>query len=86
MSMSDNISGHSSKSKNVNRTECSPFPLLWAAKNRLSISEMVFAQSLQKVWVVLKKSYLNTFTFTPKKRSSIAHKLEPQSVKKIMEI
>ena len=44
-----------SKSKNVARRLFSPFPLLLDAKNRLSISEMVSAQSLQKVWVVLKK-------------------------------
>ena len=56
MSLSDNISGHESKLKNVNRTEFSPFPLLLDAKNRLSISEMVSAQCLQKVWVVLKKA------------------------------
>ena len=55
MSMSDNIPGHSSKWKNVNRTECSSFPLLSAPKNRLSISEMVSAQYLQKVWAHLKK-------------------------------
>ena len=33
----------------------SPFLLLLDAKNRLSISEMVSAQSLQKVWSKLKK-------------------------------
>ena len=61
MSMSDNISGHGSKSKIVARRLFSSFPLLWAAKNRLTISEMVSAQSLQKVWVPLKKNYLRIF-------------------------
>ena len=55
MSMSDNFSGHGSKSKNVARREFSPFLLLLVAENRLSISEMVSAQYLQKVWAHLKK-------------------------------
>ena len=40
----------------------SPFSLLLDAKNRLSISEMVSTQYLQKVWAVLKKSYLRIYT------------------------
>ena len=58
MSLTDNIYGPGSKFNNVNCTEFSPFLPLLDAKNRLSISEMVSAQCLQKVWVVLKKNYL----------------------------
>ena len=64
MSMSANISGHSSKSKNVNRTGCSPFLLLLDAKNRLSISELVSAECPKKVWVKLKKSDLSAIKST----------------------
>ena len=49
------ISPLKSKSKKVARRNISPFLHLLDAKNRLSISEMVSAQSLQKVWVLLKK-------------------------------
>ena len=37
------------------------FLSLLDGKNRLAISEMVSAQSLHKVWVNLKKSYLSSF-------------------------
>ena len=55
MSMSDNIFGHGSKSKNVSRRLFSSFPLLSDAKSRLLISEMVSSESVQKVWALLKK-------------------------------
>ena len=35
------------------------FFICWMQKKRLSISEMVSVQSLEKVWVLLKKSYLS---------------------------
>ena len=60
--MSDNISGHGSKSKKMARREFSAFLLLLNAKNRLSISEMVSAQCLQKVWAKLKKKWPYIFT------------------------
>ena len=64
MSMSDNFSGHGSKSKKVARRNISLFLLLLNAKNRLSISEMVSAQSLQKVWVLLKKKATLIYCFS----------------------
>ena len=57
------ISTQRSKSKNVNRTECSSFLLLLDAKNRLSISEVVSSEYVQKVWGELKKSYLGDNLF-----------------------
>ena len=53
------ISTQRSKSKNVNRTGCSSFIFLLDAKNRLSISEVVSSEYVQKVWVKLKKNYLS---------------------------
>ena len=53
--MSDNISGHGSKSKNVARRLFPSFPLLLDEKSRLLISEMVSSESVQKVWALLKK-------------------------------
>ena len=55
MSMSDNISGRGSKSKHVARRLFSSFALLFDAKSRLLISEMVSSESVQKVWADLKK-------------------------------
>ena len=55
MSMTDNNSGHGSKSKKVARRDIAPFLLLLVTKNCLSISEMVSSESAQKVWAVLKK-------------------------------
>ena len=61
MSMSDNISGHGSKSKKVAREGILHFLFCRMQKNRLSISELVSAQSLSQVWVELKKKLPNWY-------------------------
>ena len=55
MSMSDNISGHGSKSKKVARGAILHFLFCRMQKTRLSKFELVSAQSLSQVWVELKK-------------------------------
>ena len=52
MFMSDNITGHGLKLKNVARRLFSSFPLVFDAKNRLLISEMVRSESVQKLSLI----------------------------------
>ena len=50
MSMSDNISGHGSKSKNLLRGKTFHIYLLFVAKKRLLISEKQGPQGVTEIW------------------------------------